>query len=217
MPNYGVQPTPASGRGCRRTLGPALMETTEKIVESYCRYVKQWFTIPNVRCKGQYEVDLLAVDTTHPRRLRRFHIECGVSISGSYSKLTDKPFSTKELKVRVKQAGQRRTLGYFIERKFELPEVLAEIRKYGFEPGNYQRVVVTWGATASAETLARAEGVELWDFRTLLAEIAAASKDQRTYFTDDTARTIQLFAKAQDWHAPAGPNLRVNRTRRHAA
>ena len=68
------------------------METTEKIVESYCRYVKQWFTIPNIKCKGQYEVDLLAVDTTTPQRLRRYHVECGVSISGSYSKLTDKPF-----------------------------------------------------------------------------------------------------------------------------
>src|SRR5262249_59102201 len=30
------------------------METTEKIVESYCRYVKQWFTIPNIRCAGLY-------------------------------------------------------------------------------------------------------------------------------------------------------------------
>jgi hypothetical protein len=178
------------------------LETTEKIVESYCRYVKQWFTIPNIRCKGQYEVDLLAVDTTRPKSLRRFHVECGVSISGSYSKLTDKPFSATELKVRVKQAGQRRTLGYFIERKFELPQVLAEIRKYGFGPGNYQRVVVTWGATPTAAALAKEKGVELWDFRTLLHEIAAASKDQRTYFTDDTARTIQLFAKAHAWRAP---------------
>ena len=56
------------------------METTEKIVESYCRYVKQWFTIRNIKCKVQYEVDLLAVDTTSPKRLGRYHIECGVSI-----------------------------------------------------------------------------------------------------------------------------------------
>jgi hypothetical protein len=174
------------------------METTEKIVESYCRYVKQWFTIPNIKCKGQYEVDLLAVDTTSPRRLRRFHVECGVSISGSYSKLTDKPFSTEHLKVRVKQAGQRRTLGYFIERKFELPEVLAELRKYGFVPGNYERIIVTWGATPEAEALATKHKVRLWDFRNLLLEIADANKNQKTYFTDDTARTIQLFAIATD-------------------
>jgi hypothetical protein len=71
------------------------METTEKIVESCCRYVKQWFTIPNIRCPGQYEIDLLAVDTKSPPQLGRYHIECGVSISGSYSKLTEKPFSTE--------------------------------------------------------------------------------------------------------------------------
>jgi hypothetical protein len=54
------------------------METTEKIVESYCRYVKQWFTIPNIKCKGQYEVDLLAVDTTSPKTLHRYHVELGL-------------------------------------------------------------------------------------------------------------------------------------------
>ena len=171
------------------------METTEKIVESYCRYVKKWFTIPNIKCKGQYEIDLLAVDTTSPK-LRRYHIECGVSISGSYSKLTDKPFSTDDLKVRVKQAGQRRTLGYFIERKFELPEVLAKLMEYRFVTGNYDRIVVTWGATPQAEALASKHKVQLWDFRNLLLEIAEESKNHKTYFTDDTARTIQLFAKA---------------------
>ncbi len=83
-----------------------------------------------------------------------------------------------------------------IHRKFELPEVLDEIRKYGFASGNYQRVIVTWGATPAAEALAAAHGILLWDFRVLLREIAAANKDQKTYFTDDTARTIQLFAMA---------------------
>ena len=174
------------------------METTEKIVESYCRYVKQWFTIPNIKCKGQYEVDLLAVNTTSPKRLRRYHIECGVSISGSYSKLTDKPFSTQDLKIRVKQAGQRRTIGYFIERKFDLPQVVAELQKYGFTPGNYERIIVTWGATEPAQAFAEKHRVQLWDFRDILHQIAAANKKQRTYFTDDTARTIQLFAMATE-------------------
>lgn len=174
------------------------METTEKIVESYCRYVKQWFTIPNIKCEGQFEVDLLAVDTTSPKRLRRFHIECGVSISGSYSKLTNKPFSKERLKIRVQQPGQRRTLGYFLERKFQLPEVIAELRKYGFVPGNYECIIVTWGATPEAQALAARSKVQLWDFRDLLLEIAEAHLDRKTYFTDDTARTIQLFAMARD-------------------
>lgn len=174
------------------------METTEKVVESYCRYVKQWFTIPNIKCEGQYEVDLLAVDTTSPNKLGRYHIECGVSISGSYSKLTDKPFSTEQLRIRVQQAGQRRTIGFFIHRKFEQAQVLAEIKKYGFLPGNYQRIIVTWGATDGAQAVAKQNDILLWDFRELLQEIAAANRDHKTYFTDDTARTIQLFAMATD-------------------
>ncbi len=174
------------------------METTEKIVESYCRYIKQWFTIPNIKCAGQYEIDLLAVDTTSPEQLGRYHIECGVSISGSYSKLTAKPFSKEQLRVRVEQAGQRRTIGYFIDRKFGLPEVAMELRKYGFEDSNYRRVIVTWGATSEAEAEAKKEDIELWDFPDLLRQIASAHRDHRTYFTDDTARTIQLFAMATE-------------------
>jgi hypothetical protein len=36
----------------------------------------------------------------------------------------------------------------------------------------------------------------VWDFRDLLLDIAAAHRERRIYFTDDTARTIQLFAMA---------------------
>src|SRR6266496_1162309 len=61
--------------------GGATMETTEKIVECYTRYVKGWMTIPNVKCPGQYEIDLLALN---PVTLERFHSESGVSVSGRY-------------------------------------------------------------------------------------------------------------------------------------
>src|SRR5204863_59232 len=119
-------------------------------------------------------------------------------ISGSYSKLTARPFSAERLRVRVQQAGQRRTIGFFIERKFEQGQVLAELKKYGFVPGNYRRVIVTWGATEDAEVVAKHNDILLWDFRDLVQEIADANRDHKTYFTDDTARTIQLFAMAAD-------------------
>jgi hypothetical protein len=172
------------------------METTEKIVESYCRYVKKWFTIPNIKCRGQFEVDLLAVDTTNPKKLSRYHIECGVSISGSFSKLTAKEFSTKLLKDRVQAAGQRRTIGFFIDRKFDVPEVQDEIAKFGFFPGNYNRVIVTWDSTTEAKALAHKHDIDLWDFRDLILEISDIHRKHRIYFTDDTTRTIQLFAMA---------------------
>jgi len=172
------------------------METTERIVESYCRYVKGWFTIPNIKCRGQYEIDLLAVAPTGSDGFRRFHVECGVSISGAFSKLTDRDYSDEALKVRGKTPGQRRSIGYFIERKFGQQEVIEELQKYGFVHGNYQRIVVSWGWTEEAEAVADRNGIVLWDFRDILKEIALAHRDKKTYFTDDTARTIQLFAKA---------------------
>jgi hypothetical protein len=172
------------------------METTEKIVEAYCRYVKGWFTIPNVRCAGQYEADLLAVDVSSGKDVRRYHIECGVSISGGYSKLTAREFSPERLKQRLEQAGQRRTLGYFTRRKFDLKEVRAKLEEYGFKDGNYTKVIVTWGWEDDALKQAKKAGVELWDFREILGAIATACRDSRSYFADDTLRTVQLLQRS---------------------
>lgn len=175
------------------------METTERIVEAYVRYIKGWATIPNIRCGGQLEIDLLAIN---PVTLERYHIESGVSISGSYSKLTDKPYSQKELKERVKAAGQRRTVGYFIERKFGEKSVKKTLEEFGFRDGNYKKVIVSWGWTKAAEDRAKAENVVLWDFRILLKEIADKFKDERLYFTDDTLRTLHLFSHAMKLDKP---------------
>ena len=65
--------------------------------------------------------------------IMRYHIECGVSISGAYSELTAKKFSQERLKKRVEQAGQRRTIDYFIQRKFGQDEVLSKLKEYGFK------------------------------------------------------------------------------------
>lgn len=180
------------------------METTEKVVESYCRYVMGWFTIPNLRCKGQYEVDLLAMATDEQGGMQRCHVECGVSISGSFSKLTAKQFSQSELKKRVAGPAQRRTVGYFVERKFNLPEVLETLAAHGFRPGNYRRAIVTWDATEEAVEAAESEGVEIWYFPNLLIEIARAHEKHNGYLIDDTARTVQLYAMAEKWRQKNG-------------
>ena len=103
------------------------METTEKIVEAYVRYVKGWATIPNLRCEGQFEIDLIAID---PISHDRYHIETTVSGSQSYSKLTAKEFSADKHKQRVQKAGQRRTIGFFAERKFGQPQITAKLSEY---------------------------------------------------------------------------------------
>lgn len=178
------------------------METTERIIESYCRYVKGWFTLSNIKCSaGQYEIDLLAIDVTPGARIRRYHIESSISISGPFSKLTAKPFSPEKLKERIYQAGQRRTIGYFIERKFGSPEVLAELARFGFTEGNYTKVIVTWGWQEQAEVEAERNDVVLWDFRQLLREIAETCRGSKTYFGDDTLRTIQLIESSKNFES----------------
>lgn len=172
------------------------METTEKIVEAYVRYVKGWFTIPNIKCPGQKEIDILAVDVSNPSQLRRYHIESGVSISGSYSNLTVKDFSPEHLKIRVKQAEQRRTLGYFIKHKFNNDFVIEKLKSYNFLEDNYQKVVVSWKWDHNVEEAAERASIELWDFREILKVIASSCCADRTYFTDDTMRTLQLMAMA---------------------
>lgn len=180
------------------------METTEKIVEAYVRYVKGWATIPNIRCDGQYEIDLLAID---PITLARYHIEISVSGSQTYSKLTAKTFDPELLKQRVQKAKMRRTLGYFIQHKFGTPPVAAKLASYGFQPGEHRKIVVTWDWTSDAKAAADAAEIDLWDFRTIMREISASIRDKRSYFTDDTLRTINLFVRALDREAPAPAEL----------
>lgn len=169
------------------------METTERIVEAYVRYVKNCSTLPNIRCEGQYEIDLLA---TNPLTLERYHIESGVSVSGAFSRLTDKSFNVDKLRKRVTGPGQRRTLDYFIERKFGSPSVQRMLEEYGFREGNYAKVIVSWGWSEGAAQKAKDQNIELWDFRHLVKEITRTVKGSRRYFTDDTIRTLHLYALA---------------------
>lgn len=178
------------------------METTEKIVEAYVRYVKGWATIPNIKCGSQKEIDLFAID---PVSLQRYHIETSVSISNSFRALTNKPFASGDHKDRVRAAGARRTLGFFVEEKFEAPAVKEVLAGYG--AGNdCRKIIVTWEWRKEAEEIAAGHGIELWDFRELMRDIAELGRRDRTYFTDDTLRTLTLFAKATGQHKAARDN-----------
>lgn len=168
------------------------METTEKIVEAYIRHVKRWATISNVRCEGQFEIDLLAIN---PKTLDRYHIETSVSGSQNFSKLTANAFDAALLKERVHKPKMRRTIGFFIHNKFEPEAIKNRLLEYGFQPGNYSRVIVTWGWTDEAKAAAHKDAIHLWDFREIMSEIADAIRDKRTYFADDTLRTINLFVR----------------------
>jgi hypothetical protein len=169
------------------------METTEKIVEAYVRYIKAWATIPNIKCPGQLEIDLLAIN---PVTLERYHIETSVSISGGFSKLTRKPYDPSAAKIRVQAAAQRRTLGFFIQKKFGSDGIIKTLADYGFREGEYRKIIVSWDWDDGVLEEATSQGIDLWDFRQMLQEIGTGSMDMSAYFGDDTIRTIQLFARA---------------------
>ncbi|RXZ64131.1 hypothetical protein [Pelagerythrobacter rhizovicinus] len=119
------------------------METTEKIVEAYVRYVKGWATIPNLRCggQGQKEIDLFAIN---PVTDERWHIETSVSIASGFSKLTNDFYEEGEHKIRVKAATARRKLGSFMAEKFGHPAVSAKLAEYGCQESGLKRAIVTW-------------------------------------------------------------------------
>lgn len=169
------------------------METTEKIVEAYVRYVKGWATIPNIKCDRQLEIDLLAID---PLKSDRYHIESSVSSSQVFSKLTGKKFDPALLNVRVQRPAMRRTVGYFCDHKFGAKPVIDKLRQYGLEPGSYKKIIVSWGWTPDAEVEAKAAEIELLDFQFIIHEIVKSMREARGYFTDDTLRTINLFVRA---------------------
>jgi hypothetical protein len=135
----------------------------------------------------------------------KYHIESSVSASKGFSRLTAKAFDAGDLKVRVRVAAARRTLGYFRDKKFVAPGIISRLLDYGFTEGKYKKIIVTWGWTEDAEREAEAAGIELWHFRDVLSGIAAAVKDQTSYFGDDTLRTIGLYVKATHDMSRKGP------------
>lgn len=168
------------------------METTEKIVEAYVRYVKGWATIPNLRCAGQKEIDLFAID---PVTDERWHIETSVSISSGFSKLSHDPYDEGEHKVRVKQAGARRKLGFFMAEKFLPESVGKKLSEYGCKEGGVRRAIVTWDYKEGVAEAAAELGIEVWKLPDLMREIADKGARGQVYFGDDTLRTITLFAR----------------------
>jgi hypothetical protein len=168
------------------------VETTERIVEAYVRYVKGWATIPNLRCDEQKEIDLFAID---PMTDERWHIETSVSISSGFSALTNDPFEPGEHKQRLKAATARRKLGFFLTEKFLPTAVERRLSCLGYSPGKLRRAIVTWDWKEGVKEAGDDAGVELWSMPALMQEIATKARGGRAHLADDILRTIDLFAR----------------------
>ena len=172
-----------------------MTETTEKIVESYFRYCRDCATMTNIKCSAQHEIDLLAVDL---RTGTRYHVESSVCLPGSgFSKLTNGAFDSQQMKDPNKKPTLQRTMGFFMEHKFAADGIAQTLATYGFAPGNYHKVIVTWDCEPAARETAKENGIEVWEFPDLVDEIVAMVGHGKQYVMDDTIRTLQLLVCAQ--------------------
>jgi hypothetical protein len=119
--------------------------------------------------------------------------------------LTAEPFEADEYKRRGEQAAARRKLGYFVKHKFSQESVEA-LKQFGCRHNKIGKVIATWGWKAGVEDKARKHGIELGGFRDLMGEIAEHGRGKKTYFGDDTLRTLSLFVRALDPEARKNKN-----------
>ncbi len=172
------------------------MNAAERIVEAYFRHVRGAFTRTSVRGVGQVELDIVAVDPNKSPMVFS-HIESAVSISSGYSKITNKPFSPSEAKLRQKMAGQRTTAGFFIEKKFFTQEVLATLRQIGCKTQNLKRILVSWEFDNDALKVLQDKGIECLTMKEIFQELADSLALETCDFDSDILRTLQLFVRAK--------------------
>lgn len=197
------------------------MEATEHIVNSFCNYLLEWLTVPNIKCKGGKEIDLLAVD---PRSGRRYHVETTGSTTGKFRFLTSKDVEQWP----NDRPAQRKFIEYFDKEKFEHASILDRLKEYGFLKGNYKKVVVTWDI--SSNLISRLEdgqikgriteiptyqykGLMIWKIPDILDTFLDRPKLDNWYVSDDIYRTLQLVAMKLKHNQkrlgrPSGPNIK---------
>lgn len=172
------------------------MNAAERIVEAYFRYVRGIFTRTSVRHVGQVELDIIGVDPNKSPPAF-FHIESSVSISSAYSRITNKPFSPSEAKQRQKMASQRRTAGFFIEKKFFSPEVLATLKQIGCKTQNLKRILVSWEFDNAAQRVLEDKGIECLTMKKIFQELADYLAQETCDIDSEILRTIQLFVRSE--------------------
>ena len=171
------------------------MEASEKVVESYFRYVEKYFTIPNLRCGGQKEIDLIGMRESDGQ-VHRIHVEVSVTTSGAFKKINSKPYSEAKKKTRGGSASERVKIGYFVDSKFNDTNVISTLKDYGFSGKNYEKVIVAWDWDTTVEPIAAKNGIKLLRFKEVLKEMMDVFGKNESYFSDDTVRLLQLLKRS---------------------
>ncbi len=171
------------------------MEASEKVVESYFRYVEKYFTIPNLRCRGQKEIDLIGMRESDGQ-VHRVHVEVSVTTSGAFKKINSQPYSETNKKTRSGSASEWVKIGYFVESKFNDTNVISILKDYGFSGNNYEKIIVAWDWDPTVEPIATENGIKPIRFKEILKEMMDVFGKSESYFSDGTVRLLQLLKKS---------------------
>jgi len=144
------------------------VEPEVHIIERYFQIVLNCFTMPNVRCKGNKEIDLLAVD---PKTQVKYHVES---------------------RVWLKQTLHLEDIDSLAKEKFEHPIVREKIQKL-FGNSKYRKwlVIQPQKVDSQLDDFARDKfGIEIQYIDTILRMIMR--KISSTGSRNDVLRTLEL-------------------------
>ena len=95
-------------------------------------------------------------------------------------------------------ASERVKIGYFSEEKFRHSDVISTLKEYGFEEGNYQKILLVWDWGEGVDITAKHEyHICLLKFSQIINKIQERFGNDTSYYSDDTVRLLQLLKKSE--------------------
>jgi hypothetical protein len=160
------------------------MEPEVHVIEKYFQYFCKCFTMTNVKCEGNKEIDLLSIN---PITMERCHVESRISTT---FKLRLEATYTK------RGTCHRNGLDYFNKEKFEHPAVKKKILElFGNVP--YSKVLFIWDTQCGGGTIRRIAkekyGIEIMDLGAIIAVFKGLKLPSGS--RDDVLRIMELVSK----------------------
>jgi len=170
------------------------VNATEQIVRIYYEHLHNVFTKANIKGSGQCELDLIGIK--NDAEITYYHIETSVSLSDGFSIITNNAYSPEKEKERTSSASQKKTAGYFINKKFNTKEILATYKKNGIDKTKIKKIVVAWDFNEEAKNRLNRNSIECKSMKEILQEMVDHMSLETANIDNDILKTIQLLIRA---------------------
>ncbi len=158
----------------------------ETIVETYLRFIKKWFTITDIKCKNNKEIDILALDLNG----NKYHLEVKTHVDGW-------PLEVEE-KGRKDVVTVRWFSEYYFQNKFVRSKIQEFFRNNSLD--SYKRIIVYWKVRDGLSLEEIKQDARKWrvDDVWLLPEIIRALvASEEVKDNTDAIRAIRLAVETQ--------------------